>query len=379
MRFALVAGETSGDILGAALIKALRARFPDASFYGVAGPLMREAGCEAIESIDALSVMGLAEVLQHLPRLVKLRASLVERFTRDKPDAFIGIDAPDFNLGLEKRLRRGGVRTVHFVSPTIWAWRPGRIHGIGQAADLVLCLYPFEPELYAAEGLRAAYVGHPLADELDDRTSVAEARRELQLPVDGRIVALLPGSRPSELSKLAGPFAEAAAWLARRDQGLQFVVPIARPDLKPLFEAAAGRHPGPRFVLLDGRSRVAMQAADAVLLASGTATLECLLLGRPMVVAYKAAPLTAFILKRFGLLKIQRVSQPNILSPVPVVPELLQDDAQPERLAQEVQMLLKHEVLRQRQLEQFALVRRRLKSDFAARAAEAIGAFLDTR
>jgi lipid-A-disaccharide synthase len=379
MRFALVAGEASGDILGAALIRALRTRFPQATFYGVAGPRMREAGCEAIESIDALSVMGLAEVLQHLPRLMRLRRMLEERVARDKPDAFIGIDAPDFNLGLERRLRRRGVRTVHFVSPTIWAWRPGRIHGIGAAVDLMLCLYPFEPKLYAAHGLRAAYVGHPLADELDDRTTREDARRALGLPGDGKIVAVLPGSRPAELNKLAEPFAAAAAWLTRRVPDLRCLVPIARPDLRPIFEQAAARHPGPRWTLLDGQSRAAMQAADAVLLASGTATLECLLLGRPMVVAYKASSLTAFILKRFGLLKIDRVSQPNILSPVPVVPELLQHEAAPARLGQEMYMLLRHPILQQRQLEQFDHVRRTLKSDFAARAAEAIGNFLDAR
>jgi lipid-A-disaccharide synthase len=378
MRFALVAGEASGDILGAALIRALSARFPQATFYGVAGPRMREAGCEAVETIDALSVMGLAEVIPALPRLFKLRARLEERFAADRPDAFIGIDAPDFNLSLEKRLRARGVRTVHFVSPTIWAWRPNRIHGIGRAVDLMLCMYPFEPEIYAQHGLAAAYVGHPLADELDDRTPADVARRALGLPLDGPVVAVLPGSRGAELHKLAAPFAGAAAWLAQRWPGVRFVVPIARPDLKPIFEAAITRTAGlpPPWLLLDGQSRTAMQAADAVLLASGTATLECLLLGRPMVVAYKAAPLTAFILKRFGLLKIERVSQPNILSPTPVVPELLQDAATPARLGQELYMLLRHRVLRERQLEQFDHVRRTLKSDFAARAAEAIGEFL---
>lgn len=384
MRFALVAGEASGDILGAALIGALRARFPQATFYGVAGPRMCEAGCEAIESIEALSVMGIAEVLPKLPALVRLRNVLEARFAGDLPDVFIGIDAPDFNLGLEKRLRRRGIRTVHFVSPTIWAWRPGRIHGIGEAVDLMLCLYPFEPALYEAAGIGAAYVGHPLADELDDATTQAIARRALGIApgnLDGPVVAVLPGSRNSELKYLADSFVAAGAWLSQRVPGLRLITPIAKPDLKARFEQAMARHPGGRWTLLDGQSRTAMQAADVVLLASGTATLECCLLGRPMVVAYRAAPLTAFILRRFGLLKIERVSQPNILAgkmgAEPVVPELLQQEARPERLGQEVLMLLRHDVLRSRQLEQFSLVRKKLKSDFAARAADAIADFLD--
>jgi lipid-A-disaccharide synthase len=215
-RFALVAGEASGDILGAALIRGLRARYPDATFYGVAGPRMREAGCEAIASIDALSVMGLAEVLRHLPRLHKLRRELVGRFATDQPDAFIGIDSPDFNLRVERDLRGRGLKTVHVNSPTIWAWRPNRIHGIARAVDLMLCVYPFEPALYESIGTKAAYIGHPLADELDDSVPAARARRDLGLPQTGPVVAVLPGSRESEMHYLAEPFTAAAAWLHAR-------------------------------------------------------------------------------------------------------------------------------------------------------------------
>jgi lipid-A-disaccharide synthase len=374
MRFALVAGEASGDILGAALIRALRARFPDATFYGVAGPHMREAGCDAIESIEALSVMGLTEVLKHLPRLLALRKTLVERFGADRPDVFIGIDAPDFNLGLERRLKARGIRTVHMVSPTIWAWRPGRVHGIGRSADLVLCLYPFEPALYEKHGLRAAYVGHPLADELDAAVSPATARQQLGLAGDGPVVALLPGSRATELHYLAEPFAATAAWLHARLPGLRFVTPIARPDLRPAFEAAIARHPGPAWHLLDGQSRAAMQAADVVLLASGTATLECLLLGRPMVVSYKASPVTAWLAYR--LVKIPHVSLPNILSGETVVPELLQADARPDLLGPEVFCLLRHPALRERQLQRFDQARARLKCGSGERAAAAIAALV---
>jgi len=374
MKVALVAGEASGDILGAALIRGLRARFPRATFYGVAGPRMREAGCEAIESIEALSVMGLTEVLRHLPRLLKLRAALVKRFSQDRPDLYIGIDAPDFNLGVERRLKARGLRTVHVVSPTIWAWRPDRVHGIGRAADLVLCLYPFEPALYEKHGIRAAFIGHPLADQLDDRTTPAQARRGLGLAEAGPVVAVLPGSRGSELHYLSEPFAATAAWLHPRLPGLRFVAPIARPDLRPLFEQTLARHPGPSWQLLDGQSRQAMQAADVVLLASGTATLECLLLGRPMVVSYKASPTTAWL--GYRLVKIPHVSLPNILSREPVVPELLQADARPELLGAELFCLLRHAVLRERQLERFGEVRAQLRQDAGARAAAAIGDLL---
>lgn len=374
MRFALVAGEASGDILGAALIRGLRARYPHATFYGVAGPRMREAGCEAIESIDALSIMGLVEVLKHLPRLLRLRRELVERIARDKPDAFIGIDAPDFNLRVEQDLHDRGIRTVHVNSPTIWAWRPGRIHGIARAVDLMLCLYPFEPALYEKVGVQAACIGHPLADQLDDKAAPAAARRQLGLAEAGPVVAVLPGSRASELRYLAEPFAAAAARLHRADPGLRFVVPIARPDLKPTFEQAAARHPGPAWTVLDGRSREAMQAADVVLLASGTATLECLLLGRPMVVGYKTSALTEWLVLK--LLKIPHVSLPNILSAAPVVPELLGRRATVEALAREVGQLLRHQVLRDLQVERFVAVHRELRRDAGGLAAAAIGTLL---
>jgi len=374
MRFAIVAGEASGDILGAALIRGLRARFPDAGFYGIAGPRMREAGCEAIESIEALSVMGLTEVLKHLPRLLKLRRDLVNRFAQDKPDAYIGIDAPDFNLRVERDLRHRRIKTVHVVSPTIWAWRPGRVHGIARAVDLMLCLYPFEPALYEKHGVRAAFIGHPLADQLDDTLAPAQARRDLGVAEAGQVVAVLPGSRGSELKYLSEPFAAAAAWLHERTPGLRFVAPMARPDLKPAFERAIARHPGPSWQLLDGQSRAAMQAADVVLLASGTAALECLLLGRPMVVAYRASALTEWL--AWKLIKIPHVSLPNILSNGSVVPELLGHYARPERLGQEVGQLLRHGVLRELQVERFAAVHRELRRDAGDLAAAAIHSLL---
>lgn len=373
MRFALIAGEISGDILGAALIRALKARFPHATFYGVAGPRMIEAGCEAIESIEALSLMGIAEVLPAIPRLLRLRAQLVERFARERPDVVIGIDAPDFNLGLERRLRERGLRTVHVVSPTVWAWRQGRVKSIARSVDLMLCLFPFEPRFYAGHGVAAEYIGHPLADELDDAVTPEAARAALALDPAQSCVAILPGSRGGELKHLAEPFAQAAAWLHARQPALRFVTPIAKPKLRAVMQAAIARHaPQVPWTLLDGQSRDAMRAADAVLLASGTATLECLLLGRPMVVAYRTAALTAWMMLKLGLLKTAHVSLPNILAAQPSVRELLQDAATPEALGGALLELLDDAHARGRQLAQFGAVRAELKRDSAALAADAI-------
>lgn len=377
LRFALVAGELSGDILGAALTRALRLRFPRAHIYGVAGPRMIEAGCEAIESIDELSVMGLAEVLPAIPRILRLRGRLLQRFTADRPDVLIGLDAPDFNLGLERRLRKRGLRTVHVVSPTIWAWRPGRVKGIARAVELMLCLFPFEPRHYQGHGVIARYIGHPLADELDDSISPQAARVALGLATDGAVVALLPGSRGGELKYLAEPFAKAAALLHKRVPGIAFISPIAKPALEPVLRAAIQAHaPDTRWTLLQGQSRDAMRAADAVLLASGTATLECLLLGRPMAVAYRTSRLTSWVMLDLGVLKTPYVSLPNLLSAEPVVAEFLQDAASPEALAQEIEALLRDSQRRRRQMEQFDTVRSVLRRDAAAQAAEAIAQLL---
>lgn len=372
-RIALIAGEISGDILGGAIVTALKARKPDVRVYGVAGPRMVAAGCEAIESIDALSVMGLAEVLRELPRLLRFRQQLVARLAADRPDVVVGIDAPDFNLGLERRLRERGLRTVHVVSPTVWAWRAGRVKTIARAVDKILCLYPFEPDFYARRGVAAEYIGHPLADALDDSGSAAEARAAFGLSADGPVLTVMPGSRASEIRYLADTFAATAAWLAERIRGLRCVTPVAMPGLRPQIEAAIRRHaPQVSWVLVDGDSRAAMRAADAVLLASGTATLECLLLGRPMVVAYRAAPLTAFLMLTLGLLKTRYVSLPNLLCSEPVVPELLQAAATPDRLGAELYCLLRNESLRRQQLDQFAAVRTALRRNAADAAAAAI-------
>jgi lipid-A-disaccharide synthase len=330
---AVVAGEASGDNLGAALITALRARSPDARIIGVAGPRMRAAGCEALADAEELAVMGLTEVLRHLPRLLKLRRGLITRFTAARPDVFVGIDAPEFNLGLAARLKAQGIRTVQYVSPQVWAWRQGRVRGIGEACDRILCLLPFEPPFYERHGIAARFVGHPLADQFPMEPDRGAARAGLGLPAGETVVAVLPGSRMGEVSRLAAPFAGAAAWLAARRPGLRFVAPMVNAAVRARFEAAwAQAAPGVPVQIVDGRSRDVLAAADVVLVASGTATLETLLSKRPMVVAYRLGTVTAFLLQRLGLVKVQHFSQPNLLAGREVVPELFQDAATPEAL-----------------------------------------------
>ena len=258
--FALIAGELSGDLLGAALIRALRRRYPQARFSGVAGPRMLAEGCVAVASIETLSVMGLAEVLPAIPRLLRLRRQLVSHYSAERPDVLIGIDAPDFNLGLEARLKQRGLRTVHLVSPTVWAWREGRVKTIAKAVERILCLFPFEPAVYAKHGVAAAYIGHPLADELDDSVSPAVGKAALGLDPERPVLALLPGSRGGEVSRLAEPFAQAARLLGEQMPGLQVITPIAKPSLRPLLEQARQQHAaGLDWRLLDGQSREAMR------------------------------------------------------------------------------------------------------------------------
>lgn len=336
--FGLVAGEASGDLLGAGLIRALSAREPGARFVGVAGPAMEAAGCDAWYPAEQLSVLGLAEVLQELPRLYRFRRVLGRRFLAARPAVFVGIDSPDFNLGLERRLRRQGIATVHYVSPTVWAWRPGRVRTVARAADRVLCLFPFEPEIYARAGVDARFVGHPMADEIPRRADRGEARWELGLPPGSPVLAVLPGSRRGEARMLGPDFARAVALLARRHPGLRFVAPMATPGVRRLFERALSEHaPAVEVMLLDGGARRAMAAADVVLLASGTASLEAALIKRPMVVAYRVAPATRWLLETFRLLKVTRFALPNLIAGRDLVPEYLQDAVTPEALAAAVE------------------------------------------
>lgn len=369
---ALIAGEVSGDLLGAAVARALAARQPRLRMVGVCGPRMQAAGVEALGSIDTLSVMGLVEVLRELPRLLRFRRQLIGQLTAVQPDVVVGIDAPDFNLGVERHLRRQGIPTLQLVCPSVWAWREGRVKTIAAAVDRVLCLLPFEPAFLAERGVAADYVGHPLADEIDPEPQTLPARQQLGLASDGPLVAILPGSRHGEIHYLAGVFARAAAQLAAQRPGLRFVTPVAHPALRAAIDAAIRAHaPTLDWTLLDGQSREAMQAADAVLLASGTATLECLLLDRPMVVAYRGSALTAWLMLKVGWLKTRFVSLPNLLASRPVVPELLQDAATPQALAAELADLLEGPAA-QAQREVFAAVREQLRCNAATRAADVI-------
>ena len=370
MRIALCAGETSGDQLGAGLIHALRERFPDARFAGIGGPAMRAAGMDTWHDAGELAVMGLAEVLAHLPRLLKLRKAFRQRVLEWKPDVFVGIDAPDFNLGVEKWLKQRGVRTVHDVSPSVWAWRENRAEKIGASADRVLCLFPMEPPIYARHGVDAVFIGHPLADEIPLHPDRAAARAALGEPADAPILALLPGSRLGEIRRMLPIFREAAFRLHADVPGLRVLIPAANPECRAAIEAIIGTSPALR--VLDGRAQQAMIASDVVLLASGTAALEAMLCKRPMVVGHRIAPLTYRIVKAFGLLKSAHVSLPNVLAGETLVPELLQDDCTPDRLHAALLYWFRDAEAVAALQPRFLAIHETLRRDASARAADAI-------
>jgi lipid-A-disaccharide synthase len=338
VRIGIVAGEVSGDVLGAGLIRELKKRLPDVQFVGIGGPRMQRDGCTSWYPMDTLTVMGF-EAFERLPQILRIRRELARRMLADPPDLFIGIDAPDFNLGLEQQLRAGGIRTVHYVSPTVWAWRRWRIHKIRRAVDHMLALFPFEERYYQEQGVPVTFVGHPLADVIPLRYDQAAVRRELGLPLERPIIALLPGSRMSELRRHADLFVRAAQWLHERYPALHFVAPFASEQTKACFEQALARNAATALPITvqPFRSREAMGASDIVLCASGTATLEAALLGKPMVVTYRISPFTAWLVR--PMLHVKLYSLPNNLAGRALVPELIQDDATPEKLGQAVARL----------------------------------------
>ncbi|MDH0893952.1 MULTISPECIES: lipid-A-disaccharide synthase [unclassified Pseudomonas] len=363
---ALVAGEASGDILGAGLMQALKARHPHVEFIGVGGPRMEAEGLVSAFPMERLSVMGLVEVLGRLCELLGRRRRLIRDLIAEKPDVFIGIDAPDFNLTLELKLRQAGIRTVHYVSPSVWAWRQKRVLKIREACDLMLTLFPFEARFYLDHQVPVRFVGHPLANTIPLQADRAGARETLGLAADESVVALLPGSRGSEVARLGELFLDAAERLRALRPGVQFVLPCANAERRVQLEAMlAGRNLPLR--LLDGRSHEALAACDAVLIASGTATLEALLHKRPMVVAYKVAPLTYRILRR--LVKSPYISLPNLLAERMLVPELIQDAATPDALAQALAPLLDDGAV---QTEGFDVIHRALRQDASQQAADAV-------
>ncbi len=365
LRIALVAGEASGDILGSGLMRAIKARHPDAEFIGVGGPLMEAQGMTSYFPMERLSVMGLVEVLGRLKELLARRKLLIQTLMDAKPDVFIGIDAPDFTLNIELKLRQAGIKTVHYVSPSVWAWRQRRVLKIREGCDLMLTLLPFEARFYEEKGVPVRFVGHPLADAIPLQADQRAARAELGLD-EGPVVALMPGSRGGEVGRLGALFFDAAERLLASRPDIRFVLPCASPQRREQIEQLLQGRDLP-LTLLDGQSHVALAACNAVLIASGTATLEALLYKRPMVVAYRMAPLTYWILKR--MVKSPYVSLPNLLAQRLLVPELLQDAATAEALAQTLLPLLDNG---DAQTGGFDAIHRTLRRDASNQAAEAV-------
>ncbi len=333
---------------------------------------MAAAGCETWAAAHELAVMGLIEPLKHLPRLIRLRRSLVARFAAERPDAFIGVDAPAFNLGLAAKLKRAGLPTVQYVSPQVWAWRQGRVHGIAKSCDLVLCLLPFEAEFYERHGVRALFVGHPLADQIPLVVDQARARKELGIDAAARLVALLPGSRLGEVERLSADFLGAAGWLQARRPSVQFIAPMASGEVRRVFERHMRGVAWNGVRVVDGQAQRVLAAADAALVASGTATLEALLSKRPMVVAYRFAGVTAFAIKRLRLVRVPYFSQPNLLAGRRLVPEFFQEQVQPAALGAALLEALENPEHRAELDREFRRVHESLRRGGADRAADAI-------
>ncbi len=375
----LVAGESSGDTLGKHLIDALKQRIPGARFAGVAGPKMIAAGCEAWERSENLSVMGLFEVLKHLPRLFRIRKQLITRILAEPPAVFVGIDYQEFNLGLGARLHAAGIPTVQYVSPQIWAWRQGRVHKIAAAFDRVLCLLPFEKQFYDEHAVKAVFVGHPLADEIPFELDRGAARSILQLPAAGQCIAILPGSRHGEVTRLGPDFAQTIAWVARERPAMRFVAPMVNARMKALFEGflvAAGVRD--KVLVLDGHAHTAMAASDAVLLASGTATLEATLVKRPMVVAYRLGVLTTLILRIPGLVKSTFFAQPNLLANRALVPEFFNSEVTATNLGPALLQQIDRPD-RAALTAAFTDIHRILRRDASIQAAEAVVELIDEK
>ena len=372
----IVAGEPSGDMLGAMLVHALRRLIPEISFVGIAGPRMQAAGVTSLFPMSKLAVRGYVEVMRNLFEILSIRRRLRREFEAHPPALFIGVDAPDFNLALEQALRARGVTTVHFVSPSIWAWRYERVHKIRKAVSHMLALFPFEAPIYVKEGVPVTYVGHPLADELPDDPQRADLREQLRIPVAGPVIALLPGSRMSELQYMGEVFLRAAGMIAEKLGEVTFLVPGVTREARDFIEGTRRRLKldALRIHILFGHAHAAIGAADVVLVASGTATLEAALIGRPMVIAYRMPKLSYWLMDRHR--RLPYVGLPNILAGEFIVPELLQDAATPENLAQAMLNLLADREVQERMRVRFAAIRAQLRRDAANSAARAIQALV---
>lgn len=377
-RVAMVAGETSGDLLAGLLLGGMRARWPELTASGIGGPKMAAHGFQAHWPYEKLAVHGFnLEVLRRFREIWGIREQLAARLLQERPDVFIGVDAPDFNLGLEARLKAQGIKTVHFVSPSIWAWRGGRINKIHRSVDHMLCLFPFEPKLYQDKGIAASYVGHPLADTIPLEVPREAARAQLGLGADVQVVAVLPGSRGGEIRHIAPTFLQTVARLSQQRPELRFLLPIV-PGMRALVEPMVAEHaPKAALTLLDGQSHEALAACDVTLIASGTATLEAALFKRPMVIAYKISALSWPIMKRMAYLPW--VGLPNILLSDFVVPERLQHDANPEQLASDVLAWLDQPARAQSVQQRFLELHHTLRRDTARAASDAIAQVLESR
>jgi lipid-A-disaccharide synthase len=367
----IVAGEVSGDILGADLISAIRKLSPDAQFVGIGGDKMKSAGCQCLFPSESLSVMGISEVFRHFPQLLHIRKTIKNYFLNNRPDVFIGIDAPDFNFSLERTLHDAGIKTVHYVSPSIWAWREHRLQSISKSVDLMLTLFPFEPVYYEKYNIPVQFVGHPLASRIKMEPDQATARQQLGLSVTDRIIALMPGSRQSELKKLTVPFLKTAQWCEKHGEKVHFVANFVSEDARKYFEEqACNIVPEIRVTTFTGLSLSVMEASDVVLLASGTAALEAMLLKRPMVVAYKVNWLTYQIVKR--LIRVPYVSLPNLLGGKLLVPECLQDNCKPEKMGQEILNWLNNRNSVSILIEEFKSIHNKIRLDSGDVAAKAV-------
>ena len=370
LTIAIVVGEASGDILGAGLIREIRKHHPDAYCYGIGGPLMQAEGFDSLFSMERLSVMGLVEVLGRLRELLDVRKQLRERFIQDQPDLFLGIDAPDFNLALEKQLKSAGIATAHYVSPQVWAWREGRLKKIKQSVDHMLTLLPFEEDYYRKHDVPVTFVGHPLADQIPMNPDQRDAREALGVTGEGKVLALLPGSRKAEVGRLGLLFLDTARLLAKEMPDVKFLIPCAnerrKSQLLPLLEA----YPDLDVTVYDRRAQEVMAASDAILIASGTAVLEAALHKKPVVVSYKMAPLSFAIISR--LVKVDHVSLPNLLAGRELIPEILQDEATPDALAKAMHRALNDAEYQQSLVQDFTEIHHQLKQDASRLAWDAL-------
>lgn len=369
--FALVAGEKSGDLLGADLIRGLKARYPHARFVGIGGENMQAEGLESWFEMEQLSVMGLFEVLKHLPKLLRLRKRLIKKLREIKPHAFIGIDAPDFNFYVERQLKQAGIKTIHYVGPSVWAWRENRLEKIKKSVDGVLVLFPFEPTIYDRYQIPVKFVGHPLANQVPDEPNSVQARQTLGLALDMPVTALLPGSRMSEIDRMADPYIQAAKKIALIHPNMQFVIPCVHQAARARIEESVKRYGAKLSIkLIDQQSQTVMEACDQMIVTSGTATLQAALMMRPMVIAIKVHPVSYWIMKRLAISKW--IGLPNILAQQDVAVELIQHEVTPDKLALELGRLILDKSRRETQLKAFRVQRSALKQDSASLAAQAV-------